>query len=160
MDLQVTPSQRQLEDAHRQRLDKFWPQRHKAKPAKRIIRRPKPVFPSMDEQFAIAWEMLSGPQCRGSMREIQDLVCEHFAVPFLYMETTRRAQEYYLPRSVAIYLCRKFTKQSNPSIGRTFKRDASSIWACIKAVENLIALNHPIAADIEILSSKLRGFHD
>lgn len=155
--MNVTPSQREFDAAHRARLDVFWPER-RFKPVKKRSPIIQPRAPSMREQFAIAWEMLDGPLCRRTVREIQDLVCEHFNVPFLYMETTRRANEYYLPRATAIYLAKKFTNQSHPAIGRRFgNRDHTTILSCVSSVEKMIALNHPIAADIEILSSKLRG---
>ncbi len=159
MDLQVTPSQRQYAEAHKKRLEALWPAQVPKPKMKRNALPPPPAprKPTADEWFAMAWEVLSGPQGRGSIREIQDLVCEHFGVPFLYMETTRRATEYYLPRAAAVYLCRQFTTQSNPVIARAFKRDASTIWCRIKSVESLIALGHPITKDIEILSAKLEG---
>lgn len=158
MDLQVTPSQRQYADAHRQRLDRLWPaQIPKAKLKKAIVHRPQSRTPTPQEWFASAWEMLDGPRCLPSVREVQDLVCEYFDVPFVYMTTTRRSEAYYLPRVVAMWLCRTFTNSSYPAIGREFRRDHTTIMGCFKQAERLIALNHPIAKDIEILSAKLEG---
>lgn len=158
MDLQVTPSQRRAHQAHQARLDLFWPQRHEVAPAKRAVKpAPTPARAiTAADWFAEAWSMLDGPLIRPSIREIQDMVCERFGVPLLYMETSRRSHAYYVPRAAAMYLCKKFTGQSHPTIARMFgNRDHSSITYCVRAVEKMIALNHPIAKDIEILSAKL-----
>lgn len=163
MDLQVTPSQRQYADAHKKRLADMWPaQTPKAKVKKPIFSGlpPLPPEPAMtaEEWFASAWNMLDGPLIRRSIREIQEMACEHFGVPYLYMESSRRNQAYYLPRATAIYLCNKFTGQSHPAIARLFgNRDPSTIIYCVRSVEKMIALNHPIAEDIKLLSAKLEG---
>ena len=159
--MQITPSHREFADAHKRRMDSLWPAnvpvpKMKPKPARRpTVLAPKPL--SSREWFKSAWKMLENPHDRGSIRAIQDLVCGHFGVPFLYMESTRRAAEYYLPRVVAIYLSQQFTSQSHTAIARAFKRDPSTIGSSVRSAQNFIALNHPIARDIEILSAKLRG---
>lgn len=102
--------------------------------------------------------MLDGPRICPSIHDIQDAVCQHFNVPHLYMESSRRSQAYYLPRAAAIYLCRKLTPQSFPAIARMFgNREHSTILYCTNSVEKMIALGHPIKRDIEILTEKLRG---
>lgn len=163
MDLQVTPSQRQYADAHKKRLAEMWPaQTPKAKIKKPIVSGlpplpPEPVM-TAEEWFASAWNMLDGPMIRRSIREIQEMVCEHFGVPYLYMESSRRNHAHYLPRATAIYLCKRFTGQSHPAIGRKFgNRDHTTILSCVSSVQKMIALGHPIAKDIEILSAKLEG---
>lgn len=143
-------------------MDALWPaqipQAKKAKPVRAKIKRLPPPTMRPDEWFTLAWSLLDGPTIRHSIRDIQKLVCAHFNVPHLYMETSRRNHAHYLPRAVAIFLCREFTTQSCPAIGRMFgNRDHTTILSCIKSVEKMIALRHPIARDIEILSSKLRG---
>lgn len=147
--MQITASQQKFADAHKARLNKFWPEPKQS----------MPPAPTMEEQFAAAWQILDGPNVRYSIRSIQDMVCAHFNVPFLYMETARRAHHYYLPRATAIYLCRKFTSKSHPEMGRRFgNRDHTTILNCVASVEKMIALKHPISKDIEILSAKLGGF--
>lgn len=148
MNMQITASQQKFNDAHKARMEKFWPEQKQS----------KPDAPTK-EQFAAAWQILDGPNVRHTIRSIQDLVCTHFSVPRLYMETARRAHHYYLPRAAAIYLCKQFTSKSYPEIGRRFgNRDHSTIMSCVASVEKMIALNHPISKDIEILSAKLGGF--
>lgn len=158
MDLQITPSQQRFADAHRQRLDRLWPAKvPKAKIKKEIIRRPGAREPTARDWFASAWEALDGPRCLPSVRDVQDMVCEYYGVPFLYMTSTRRSESYYIPRVVAIWLSREFTSASYPAIGREFKRDHTTIMGCFKQVEKLIALSHPAARDIAFLTEKLKG---
>ena len=157
--MQVTPSQRQFADAHKRRMDYLWPAKVPKPTRKREkIRRPVPVAATPEEWFGAAWSMLDGPTIRISIKEIQKAVCEHFNVPALYMESSRRNHAHYLPRAVAIYLCRNLTPQSCPAIGRMFgNRDHTKILSCIKSVEKMVALKHPIARDIELLTIKLGG---
>ena len=143
-------------------MDALWPAKTPTPKRKRekIRRQPRTVTPQ--EWFNDAWSMLDGPTIRHRVADVQKLVCQHFNVPRAYMETSRRNHAHYLPRAAAIFLCREFTAQSCPAIGRMFgNRDHTTILSCIKSVEKMIALRHPIAKDIEILSSKLRGpMHD
>lgn len=157
--MQVTPSQRQFADAHKRRMDYLWPANTPVPKRKRQkIHRPAPRNATPEEWFGAAWSMLDGPEIHLSIKEIQRAVCEHFNVPHLYMESSRRSQAYYLPRATAIYLCRKLTPQSYPAIARMFgNREHSTILYCTNSVEKMIALGHPIKRDIEILTEKLRG---
>lgn len=155
----ITTSQRQFAEAHSARMERLWPAKVPiAKQRRKKISRPTPSAMTPQDWFTAAWDMLDGPTIRLTVREIQKVVCEHFKVPHLYMESSRRNHAHYLPRAVAIFLCREFTTQSCPAIGRMFgNRDHTTILSCIKSVEKMIALRHPIARDIEILSAKLRG---
>ena len=144
----ITESQREFHRAHKQRLGR--------------IERPKTFCPairaagmSADQWYSQAWSILRETV---TIKSVQDEVCAYFDVPRLYMETTRRAQKYYLPRATAIYLTKQFTAHSYPVIGRHFgNRDHTTIMHSVKTVEKMIALGHPIKRDIEILTEKLRG---
>lgn len=153
--MQITASQQKFADAHKARLKKFWPQRR----ADTAPVQPKPLTPVTAEWFAAAWGMLDGPTCARTIRDVQDMVCKHFEVPLLYMETTRRAHKFYLPRAAAVFLSHRYTTKSVTEIGRRFgNRDHTTILSCVAAVEKMIALKHPISKDIETLSAKLGGF--
>lgn len=141
--MNVTPSQREFAQAHRTRLDTFWPSQPK---------------PPTREQFALAWEIIDGMKSLPTVSQIQSAVCRHFDVPLLYMSSARRHHDVYLPRAAAIYLCKNITGRTYSSIGRYFGgRDHTTIRGCCLEVEKMIALKHPIARDIEILSERLGG---
>lgn len=150
--MNVTPSQREFNIGHLARLGLFWP---KPKP------QPQPVaIERIDGRdfFSLAWEMLRE---KPTIKSIQETTAAHFGVPMLFMATPRRAREAYLPRAAAIYLCKQFTPKSYPVLGRHFGgRDHTTIMHSVRAIEKMIALNHPIAKDIEALSEKIGGTHD
>lgn len=146
----ITESQREFHRAHKQRLGRI--ERPKTGSAVRA------AGISADQWYSQAWSILRETV---TIKSVQDEVCAYFDVPRLYMETTRRAQKYYLPRAAAIYLTKQFTAHSYPVIGRHFgNRDHTTIMHSVKTVEKMIALGHPIKRDIEILTEKLRGNHD
>ena len=160
--MQVTPSQRQFADAHKGRMDRLWPAKVPvAKQRREKFRRQTPRAPTAQEWFGAAWSLLDGPDIRLSIQEIQRAVCEHFHVPHMYMESSRRNHAHYLPRAAAIYLCKNLTVQSCPAIGRMFgNRDHTTILSCVNSVEKMIALRHPIARDIELITIKLGAKHE
>lgn len=143
--MNITASHREFARAHKVRMDKFWPDQ---KPL-----RVRPAKPPQKDFYDLAWDLLA---VKPGIREIQEMTAEHFGVPVLFMETARKTQEAYLPRAVAIYLCKQFTTKSYPVIGRHFGgRDHTTIMHSVRAVEQMIALKHPIAKDVQILSDEL-----
>ena len=145
----ITESQREFHRAHKQRLGRI--ERPKTGSAVRA------AGISADQWYSQAWSILRETV---TIKSVQDEVCAYFDVPRLYMETTRRAQKYYLPRAAAIYLTKQFTAHSYPVIGRHFgNRDHTTIMHSVKTVEKMISLGHPIKRDIEILTEKLKGSH-
>lgn len=148
MNIQITPSQQRYADAHQNRLDRLWPVNTVPLPRRRIQ--------TQQEWFAYVWHVLDGPINRFSIREIQDAVCRHFKVPFIYMESTRRTKSHYMPRSVAMFLCSRLTNKSSSVIGRSFgNRDHTTVLHNIKVVEKMTALNHPITKDVRAITRKL-----
>ena len=75
-----------------------------------------------------------------SIRDIQQLVCQHFQMTRSDMTSQCRKRKYAWPRQMAMALCREFTNQSLPGIGRYFgNRDHTTVLhACrtIKEREN------------------------
>jgi len=148
--MNVTPSQREFYAGHLSRRNIFWP-------LPRPVAKPE-AYQITKEDFERAWELLAEPP---TIRKIQEVTAHHFGVPVLFMFTQRRAREAYLPRAAAIYLCKKYTLKSLPVMGRHFGgRDHTTIMHSVRAIEKMIALNHPIAKDIEALSEKIGGTHD
>lgn len=146
MGLQVTPSQRQYADAHRQRIIAFWPT------TAPLVRHLRPIS---SKQFAEAWKFLD---CRPSIREIQEAACRHFGVPQRYMEYAGRSTKAFIPRAIAIYLSRILTLHSYPTIGKHFGgRDHTTVMHSFERVEKMIAEYPLIARDVEALTCELGG---
>lgn len=146
--MNITASHREFAHAHKVRVKKFWLQ-------------PLPAKPTAQDWYDRAWHMLEGKKSVYSILEIQDHVCKRFKVPHIYMESSRRSWDHYLPRAAAIYLCHKLTGKSLPVIGRAFgNRDHTTILNSIRSVEKMMALDHPISKDIKALTKKLGASHD
>jgi chromosomal replication initiator protein len=57
-----------------------------------------------------------------------------------------------------MWLCKQLTTRSLPDIGRRFGgRDHTTVLHAVRKIEELKAVDAPIAADVEALMKKLRG---
>ena len=62
------------------------------------------------------------------------------------------------PRQAAMWLAKQLTTRSLPDIGRRFGgRDHTTVLHAVRRIEELKALDAPLAADLEALIRKLRG---
>lgn len=75
-----------------------------------------------------------------SIAEIQSVVCEEFRLSLPTMLSPVRAAYASQPRHVAMWLACKLTSKSMKVVGRSFKRDRSTIFHAIAAVEQHIHL--------------------
>ncbi len=72
-----------------------------------------------------------------TVKNIQNVVANHFDISVMDMVSARRTKNLILPRHVALYLAKEMTELSYPVIGRYFGgRDHSTI---IHAVEKITA---------------------
>ena len=141
----ITESQREFHRAHQQRLGRI--ERPKTGPAVRA------AGISADQWYSQAWSILRETV---TIKSVQDEVCAYFDVPRLYMETTRRAQKYYLPRAAAIYLTKQFTAHSYPVIGRHFgNRDHTTVMSAVRKIEAQRDTDPEVRAHLEALERKL-----
>lgn len=63
-----------------------------------------------------------------SIREVQDIVCDHFKVSHQDLISESRKQSWARPRQIAMYLCREYARKSYPEIARAFgDRDHTTI---------------------------------
>ncbi|HEY2920548.1 MAG TPA: chromosomal replication initiator protein DnaA, partial [Candidatus Binatia bacterium] len=71
---------------------------------------------------------LKGSQREITVENIQKTICDYFNIRIGDLKAKRRTQNIALPRQVAMYLCRKYTENSFPSIGDKFGgRDHSTV---------------------------------
>ena len=72
--------------------------------------------------------------------------------------TERRTRAVARPRQIAMWLCKQLTTRSLPDIGRRFGgRDHTTVLHAVRRIEELRAIEPPLAADVEALVRKLRG---
>ncbi len=77
------------------------------------------------------------PQMLG-IRTIQRAVCEHYGVGLIDLLSIRRTKALVLPRSVAVWLCRRLTPHSLPAIGQHFGgRDHTTMLHSARRIDEL-----------------------
>lgn len=67
---------------------------------------------------------------------VQRVISEHFHIRLIDLKSPRRTKGLALTRQVAMYLCRKLTDASFPSIGEKFgNRDHSTVFHAVQVIE-------------------------
>lgn len=92
-----------------------------------------------------------------TVESIQKTICEYFNIKLGDLKAKRRTQNIALPRQVAMYLCRKHTENSFPSIGDKFGgRDHSTVIHASKTIERKIKEDPHMLTTIEKLERNLK----
>jgi chromosomal replication initiator protein len=92
-----------------------------------------------------------------TIENIQKAICDHFNVKLGELKSKRRTRNIALPRQVAMYLCRKCTSTSFPTIGYKFGgRDHSTVIHASKSIEKKIKEDPQMQATIEKLEKTLK----
>lgn len=74
-----------------------------------------------------------------TVESIQKIICDYYNLKIGDLKTKRRTQNIAFPRQVAMYLCRKHTQTSFPTIGDKFGgRDHSTVIHAAKTIERRI----------------------
>jgi hypothetical protein len=68
-----------------------------------------------------------------------------------------RAKRHSTPRRIAVALCRKWTTQSEPALGRLFNRDASSIHTAANDIARAVEEGGHMAADFARCDAVVRA---
>jgi chromosomal replication initiator protein len=100
--------------------------------------------------------MLRGTERDVTIESIQKIICDHYHIKLTDLKAKRRTKNIALPRQVAMYLCRKHTTISFPSIGDKFGgRDHSTVIHAAKTIENKIKSDPSIQSAIESIERNL-----
>ncbi|PIE60144.1 MAG: chromosomal replication initiator protein DnaA [Desulfobulbus propionicus] len=111
--------------------------------------------PSMD----VVKEVVSRFVCTEnnlSSSSILDFVGDQFNVSVEDLKSRSRKRSISHPRQVAMYLSRKFTKESLADIGGIYNRDHSTVLHAIKVITKEMARQGSTREQIELLSSRLQ----
>ena len=93
-----------------------------------------------------------------TVEEIQRQVSEHYNIRLSDMIGPKRLRSFARPRQIAMYLCKKLTSRSLPEIGRRFGgRDHTTVMHGVRRIEELMATDHQIAEDLEMLRRTLEA---
>ncbi len=79
-----------------------------------------------------------------------------YGVTHIDMTCNRRTMDLVVPRQVAMYLCKTFTRKSLPEIGRWFgNRDHTTVLHAVRKIERLLKTDAKLASDIAEITAKL-----
>lgn len=87
---------------------------------------------------------------------IRDLISAQFQVSIGDLQSRSRKKSITLPRQIAMYLSRKFTEESLSEIGKTYKRDHSTVLHSIKVITDKSIRDSSLGAQVNLLSDKVK----
>ncbi len=112
----------------------------------------------LDEAQAVLRPHLRAGEKRITVDDIQKAVSEYYGLKQADLLSERRQRAIARPRQTAMWLCKQLTVRSLPDIGRRFGgRDHTTVLHAVRRIEELKAVDAPLAADVEALVRKLRG---
>ncbi len=103
-------------------------------------------------------DILRASNTRISVEEIQKHVASKYNIRVSDLHSARRAKAIARPRQIAMYLCKMLTQHSFPDIGRKFGgRDHTTIMYGVRKIEELVKTDVFLKADIDVITSALKG---
>lgn len=108
--------------------------------------------------LGLAKELLEGAldkQQKITTPYIVNFVAKNFGITKEKMISPSRKKDVVYPRQVAIFLCRRYTKESLQSIGNVFSRKHSSIIHSLETVESMYSQNLKVKREIDFLIERL-----
>jgi chromosomal replication initiator protein len=93
-----------------------------------------------------------------SIDGIIKLVAEHYDVKSADLKGRRRHRAVARPRAIAMFLCRKHTQSSFPTIGKGFGgKDHSTVITACRKIEKSIEDDHAFRTELDAIERKLPG---
>ena len=86
---------------------------------------------------------------------IQKAVAEHYDVRLSDMTSKSRQRSVALPRQVAMYLCRRLTRSSLPTIANAFARTHATVLHAYKTIDNRIDIDTELHRSVSNISQRL-----
>jgi chromosomal replication initiator protein len=88
---------------------------------------------------------------------IQRVVADYFRIPLGDFKSKKRTQRVAFCRQVAMYLCRKLTSNSFPSIGKQFGRDHTTVIHAFNLIDHRVRNDPAFRLTIEKIASRLNN---
>ncbi len=112
---------------------------------------------TLDVAKELCGDAISRKDERVSVKFIQQKTAEAFGISPNQLSAHTRKRDVTLPRSVAMYLCKKWTKQSLRTIGLDFGgRDYSTVIHSFKKIEADITENQELKNKINAIEDQIR----
>jgi len=90
-----------------------------------------------------------------TVEEIQKIICKYFKLDTEILVSKSRKKIIAYPRSLALYLCRKYTDKSLGFIGRCFNRNHSTVLYEDEKVKKTIKVDENTRREVEFLCRKI-----
>jgi chromosomal replication initiator protein len=111
---------------------------------------------TLDVAKELCGDVIARKNQRISIHFIQKKVAEVFGISPNQLSAHTRKRDVSFPRSIAMYLCKKYTNQSLRTIGLDFGgRDYSTVIYSLKKIESELAADSELRKKIESIESGL-----
>lgn len=126
---------------------------------RRLIREVEKEKEEAERLARLLAETKKQEQRKIKIKEIINIVSNHFNVPAHEIVGQRRFNSIVIPRHVVCWAAREFTEASYPMIGTYLgKRDHTTIMHGAERISRLIENGHPIADDCKAISEIILEF--
>ena len=89
---------------------------------------------------------------------IKEIVCKHFNIKMVDIESAKRSRNLSFPRQIAMFICRDMTDLSLPKIGDAFgNRDHTTVLHAIDKISKEIIINSNLKEIINSLNNEIRS---
>lgn len=95
-------------------------------------------------------------QDAAGLEEIRSLVCRYFKVDPSALESKSRKAIHTYPRNVYVYLCRQHTAVTVEEIGKSIKRNHSTVLYACEVMEQKMKADVKVKNQVEFLRKKLK----
>lgn len=93
-----------------------------------------------------------------TIKQIRDVVCQHFALPVSAIETKSRKREIVQARQIAMYLSKQLTNNSLATIGKTIgQRDHATVMHACNVVSDQMDIDKNFRLTVQEIESKLKS---
>lgn len=93
-----------------------------------------------------------------SIDAVQRIICRHFGITKIDINSDRRTHNVVIPRQIAMCLAKQLTGKSLPEIGRRFgNRDHTTVLHAVRKMEARYVSTPKFAAEFDALKLELRA---
>lgn len=98
--------------------------------------------------------------CENTIENIQKIVCKYLITDLKVLKSRSRKEEVCHARSIAIYLCRKYTDESLQSIGDHFNRNHPAILYSYEKVKRRIEVDEDLRNEVNFIVNRITERND
>ncbi|HVN91462.1 MAG TPA: chromosomal replication initiator protein DnaA [Candidatus Binataceae bacterium] len=104
-------------------------------------------------------DLIRTHESKPDIEAIQKTVSDYFHIRLVDLKSKKRTQHIAFCRQVAMYLCRKMTESSFPTIGEHFSRDHSTVIHAYNLILRRISNDAAFRFSIEKIERELKNTH-